>query len=118
MKTVLSFSAMLAASVVCFSNILAEVHIQGHLPEGARARIGKGSVYGLAFSSDNTRIAVASSIGIWIYDAHTGEALRLLTGHTGRVYSVAFGPDGKTLASGGYDGTSLLWDLTTSTLNQ
>ena len=118
MKTVLSFSVLLAASVVCFSNILAEVHIQAHLPEGARARIGKGSVYGLAFSPDNTQIAAASSIGIWIYDAHTGEALKLLTGHTGRVYSVAFSPDGRTLASGGYDGTILLWDLTTSALNQ
>lgn len=118
MKTVLSFSMMLAASVVCFSNILAEVHIQEHLPEGARARIGKGSVYGLAFSLDNTQIAAASSIGIWIYDAHTDEALRLLTGHTERVYSVAFNPDGSVLASGSYDGTILLWDLTTSTLNQ
>ena len=89
-----------------------------HLPEGARARIGKGSVYGLAFSSDNTQIAAASSIGIWIYDAHTAEAFRLLTGHAARVYSVAFSPDGSTLASGSYDGTILLWDLTKLTFNR
>jgi WD40 repeat protein len=35
-----------------------------------------------------------------------------LTGHGDAVRSVAFGPDGHTLASaGGYDGTVILWDL-------
>ncbi len=55
-------------------------------------------------------------------DAYSGEAgqairrklLRTLTGHTGRVESLAFSPDGKTLATGGGGGdTSVkLWDMT------
>ena len=33
-----------------------------------------------------------------------------LTGHTDRVHSMAFSPDGSTLVTGSYDGTVRLWD--------
>ncbi|WP_374581166.1 WD40 repeat domain-containing protein [Frankia sp. CiP3] len=34
-----------------------------------------------------------------------------MTGHTGWVTSVAFAPDGNTLASGGTDNTVRLWQV-------
>jgi WD40 repeat protein len=36
-----------------------------------------------------------------------------LRGHTDRVRSVAFSPDGKTLASGGWDNRIKVWDVAT-----
>ena len=71
-------------------NTFAQDSPQWHLPEGAKARFGKGEINEIQYSPDGTRLAVASSIGIWIYDPHTGKELDLLTGHTYYVWSVAY----------------------------
>ena len=65
----------------------------------------------VAYSPDGTRLAVASSVGIWLYDADTGAEVALLSRHTGDVFSVSFSPDGSTLAGGCQDGTIGLWDV-------
>ena len=91
----------------------------GGLPEGAVALLGKkGRITKIAYSPDGSLLAVASSIGIWLYDAYSGQELNLITGHTAAVLSVDFSPDGQTLASGSLDSTIRLWDVQTGALKR
>ena len=76
-------------------------------------RLGKGYVRDVAWSPDRTLLAVGGTAGIWLYDAHTGAEVSLITGHSFRVNGIAFSPDGLTLASGSRDDTVRLWDVNT-----
>ena len=72
-------------------------------------RIGKGTIQQVAYSPDGSQIAVASSIGIYLYNSRT---LEEEAHHADDVYiqSIAWSPDGKRLASGSYDNIIILWD--------
>jgi serine/threonine-protein kinase len=48
---------------------------------------------------------------IEIHDWAKGESLSVLKGHGGPVMALAFGGDGRTLASGGSDHTVRIWDV-------
>ena len=114
MKTQLSL--ILTAFLVVFTfapTTFAQDYTQWGLPEDAKVRLGKGSISEIAYSPDGARLAVASSIGIWLYDTQTYQEIALLTGHTSWVGSVSFSPDGRTLASGSWDNTIRLWDVET-----
>ncbi len=107
----LLFILMLGFIGILQVNSFAQDALQWHLPECTKMRFGKGHIAEIAYSPDGNVLAVASSIGIWLYDAKTEKELDLLIGHTGFVKSISFSPDGKILASAGSDGLILLWDI-------
>jgi WD40 repeat protein len=111
------------------------------LPVGALQRLGtvrfRHNATAIAYSPDGKILASGGRDNvIRLFDAASGKEIRRLVGHRPRSYrppadvrnaldalvgatgeggvnSVAFAPDGKTVASGGWDDTVRLWDVQT-----
>ena len=126
MKTqALRLTLILLSSLTLFTFITVSVaqtqdYSRVNLPDGAIARLGKGGVsyrnHSIAFSPDGSCLAVATSMGVWLYDAETFDEIALLTGHKEEVTVVAFSPDGTKLASASgfhFPGMLKLWDVET-----
>jgi WD40 repeat protein len=80
-------------------------------------------VVGVAFSPDG-KLALTGGGGVFdaaphgpmdctvrLWDVANGKQIRCFTGHTDRVMSVAYSPDGQFALSGSIDGTVRLWRL-------
>ena len=118
-KTVSSiFLTLIFLFTLSQPNGFAEDSTRWRLPEGATARLGKGSITQIAYSPNGMHIAAAGSAGIWIYDVTIHREVALLTGNTGPVSSVAFSPDGSTIVSGYDSGDILVWDVKTGERKQ
>ena len=75
-------------------------------------------IHCVAFSPNDRFIVGGTNGPIYLWNVQTGKLLDIYKGHTDVIESIAFAKDGKILASGSYDGTVLLWDLTISNHNK
>ena len=122
-KTTLFLLTLTIASTLILSTAFAqyEPYMQMGLPEGAKARLGQGELVGrIAYSSNvnDTWIAVASHIGIWIYDAATLQVRDLLRTPP-NLPIMRSSPDGSILAAPGFENGSVkLWNVSTGTLQK
>ena len=81
------------------------------LPEQAITRLGRGGTQNVAFSPDDSKLAVASKIGLWLYDVATMNPLALWDTERGLVSTVTFSPDGTLIATSNWDAEVKVWNV-------
>jgi WD40 repeat protein len=77
-------------------------------PQREVMRLGGSHVQ---FSRDGALLAGVAGTTIQLWDVTTWEVVATLSGHKADIWSLAFSPDNRFLASGHKDGAIALWDL-------
>jgi WD40 repeat protein len=67
-------------------------------------------VRAVAWSPDGRLVASGSNPEVALWESMTGKRLTTLNGHTGQIFSMAWSPTSKLLASAADDGMVRLWD--------
>ncbi len=116
---------LIFVSILYLPNSFAQDYTQWELPDMAKARLGKGRINGgIKFTPDSTHLVVKTAIGIWLYDANTGEEITLFPDseldnqRLDRSYiNMLLSPtDRNTIPCEGLDRDKDLWKLEENTL--
>ncbi len=112
-RTVLSLISLLLLLQINIPNIYAQDYTQWELPDGAIARLGKGRINDMEYSPDGSILAVATTIGIWVYDTDTYQEQALLSRSHQEMEKVYFNHDGTVLTGMEMFGNKIThWDVT------
>jgi len=81
-----------------------------------------GRIFALDFNSDGSKFVAGASTGgtgtARIYSTEDGKLLHELPGHARGVFAVSFSPDGKHVATGGFEGKVRVFDVETGALSK
>jgi len=105
----LLFVANLDGSVIFWDDVMAEKPIFKTFANVAQANWGD-----IAYNPKRKILAagLGSNEGtIYLWDTKAGQQLRVLRGHTAKISSITFSPDGNYIASSSFDGSVRLWNM-------
>lgn len=113
---------LLILSTLLLTNTFAQDYTKWELPEGAKARLGKGKITALAFSHDGKTIASGdnfstihlSSSNIYLWNTHTGTKQNTIKVGSQRIEGLAFAIDNITLTGANADENIIQWNIATS----
>ena len=73
-------------------------------------RFGRGKLFDMAVSPRSDLLAVATGLGVWLYDFHRPEDEGRLLPQDSMATAVSWSPDGMHLAAMGFDGVIRIWN--------
>lgn len=104
-----NYSLILTLLIIIFLTV-PSIFAQNRSPEFVEKRLGKGWIQDIRFSPNGEQFAVATTIGIWIYDSNDGEPINQFEGVMGGANAISYSPGGQYLAAAHQDQTIRIWE--------
>ncbi len=97
------------------ANPLAVDPYLGPVPEDALIRIGRGSILDQDLSPDKSKIALGSSLGVWIYNIKS-YTYELYFEEETPIFNIAWSPDSTLLAGASGSNSLIIWSADSGTV--